>query len=820
MKLFEEYKGAFFDEMLTEKGAIREYWQPLAESLQELDIKGLAQKQEEIDWQLKENGVSYNIYSDVSDSKRKWNLDPIPFILPEDQFEVLTQGLKQRAKLLDRIFKDIYGEQQLLKKGILPAEILYLDSHFIREVYGFENAHYDLAFYAADLSRGPDGKFWVISDKTEVPSGLGYAIENRLTMQNINLSSIHNIHVHNIIGFIEGFKASFDHYTPGEKPFVVLLSPGPYNETYFEHSFLSSILECELVRGEDLLVKDSHLYLKNLSGLKKVDVVIRRVDDRFCDPLELRNDSQLGVAGLLEVLRQGNVKMINPIGVGVLENLGLNPFLNNICEYFFNEPLILPQIATWWCGQEKERKYVLKNLKELIIKSIDKRHTNNMVICEDLDEKALASLKLEIETNPYMYIAQEKINFSTIPSFSEHSITAKKNSIRLFCYKDSNEYHVMKGGLARISSDKDRLIVSNQRGAGSKDLWILSDEKEKDHNDTDLMHSYREISFASIITKRAENIYWLGRYLKRAIVTARVIRLSMKYLINHHAKDSTMRSFLNTLTHITMTYPGFLSTEDFEPIKELESLIKERTRAGTLSFTVSMLSNVHLNIRDQFSNEARKVFDKLESKWQYYAKRKSFGLRDSVDNLDELLIYLSAYKELIRESISKEEGLIFYQIGSKVEMAMLLISQVRSLLTHQYDRNIEQEVLQFILNAHESYTTYRGYYKSNLRLEFVVEFLILQKNYSKSLASLMKALNRQTQSLIEMDRMQMRFYSSSSYIQKILTLIDETKVKDLINECNGSYVYCELDNFLDEVASLLSEFSHEFTKNYFTHYYE
>jgi len=472
MKLFEEYSGAFFDEMLAEKGAIREYWQPLAESLQELDIKGLAQKQEEIDWQLKENGVSYNIYSDVSDSKRKWNLDPIPFILSEDQFEVLTQGLKQRAKLLDRIFKDIYGEQQLLKKGILPAEILYLDSHFIREVYGFENAHNDLAFYAADLSRGPDGKFWVISDKTEVPSGLGYAIENRLTMQNINLSSIHNIHVHNIIGFIEGFKASFDHYTPGEKPFVVLLSPGPYNETYFEHSFLSSILECELVRGEDLLVKDSHLYLKNLSGLKKVDVVIRRVDDRFCDPLELRNDSQLGVAGLLEVLRQGNVKMINPIGVGVLENLGLNPFLNNICEYFFNEPLILPQIATWWCGQEKERKYVLKNLKELIIKSIDKRHTNNMVICEDLDEKALDALKLEIETNPYMYIAQEKINFSTIPSFSEHSIVAMKNSIRLFSYKDHDGYHVMKGGLARISTGKDRVIVSNQRGAGSKDLWI------------------------------------------------------------------------------------------------------------------------------------------------------------------------------------------------------------------------------------------------------------------------------------------------------------------------------------------------------------
>ena len=384
MELFGEYRGAIFDEMLTEKGIIREHWQRLAENLQQLEIKGLTQKQEEIDWQLKENGVSYNIYDDDSDLKRKWNLDPIPFILPEDEFKLLTQGIQQRVKLLDRIFKDIYGEQELLKKGIVPAEILYLDSHFIREVYGFEASYYDLLFYAADLSRGPDGKFWVISDKTEVPSGLGYAIENRLTMQSINHSLIQNIHVHNIDAFIEGFKKSFTHYTPDKKPFVVLLSPGPYNETYFEHSFLSSILDCELVKGEDLLVKDTFLYLKTLSGLKKVDVIIRRVDDRFCDPLELRNDSQLGVAGLLEVLRQGHVKMINPIGVGVLENLGLNPFLNNICEYFFNEPLILPQIATWWCGQEKERKYVLKNIRHLIIKSIDKRHKNNMVICEDL----------------------------------------------------------------------------------------------------------------------------------------------------------------------------------------------------------------------------------------------------------------------------------------------------------------------------------------------------------------------------------------------------------------------------------------------------
>lgn len=820
MQLLGGYKGAIFDEMVTEGGTVREHWQGLVENLQQLPTKGFIRKQEEIDWQLKENGVSYNIYNDETDSKRQWNLDPIPFILPADEWTKLTEGLKQRVKLLDRIFKDIYGEQELLKQGIIPAEILYLDSHFIREVYGYDPTYFELNLYAADVSRGPNGKFWVIADKTEAPSGLGYAIENRLTMQSINHDLIQNIHVHNIAGFIEGCKSSLAHYTPDRVPFVVMLSPGPYNETYFEHAYLSSILDCELVHGEDLLVKDSYLYLKTLSGLKRVDIIIRRVDDRFCDPLELRNDSQLGVAGLLEVLRQGHVKMINPIGAGVLENLGLNPFLNSICEYFFDEPLLLPQIATWWCGQEKEREYVLKNLKHLIIKSIDKRTPNSMIVCEELEEKAFIALKQEIETNPYSYIAQESINFSTVPSYVDRKIVPRNNTLRLFCYKDQEEYVIMKGGLVRISSNQNRFAVSNQRGGGSKDLWVLSDKQEKMDDPIDLMQPYYESSFEMLATKRAENIYWLGRYLKRAIVTARFIRLNVKYLLNRNVPDNTMELFLKALTHLTMTYPGFLSDQAAIPLKELVSLIQETTRIGSLSFTLSMLANVHLNIRNQLSNEARNVFDKLERTWHRQMKNSSFKLFEHVENLDELLIYLSAYKELTRESISKEQGLIFYQIGSKVEMSMLLISKIRSLLTLQHNRNREQAVLQFMLNAHEGYTAYRGYYKSNLRLEPVLEFLIFQKSYAKSLAGMLGSLIRFTESLRAKDKMPYRFYSSTAYLQKLQEKMNHTEIKKLIQPSEGGYIYGDLDRFLNDMASLLNEFSHEFTKNYFSHYYE
>lgn len=355
MDIFQSYKPKSYDEMFDDNGVLKEYWGTLIQNIENITLQGLEQKQHEIDWQLEENGVTYNIYGTENNKSQRWKLDPIPYIVPEDEWDELKKGLRQRAKLLDLIFKDIYTEQKLLKDGIIPAEILYLDPHFIREVYGWAKEYYSLGFYAVDLSRGPDGKFWIVSDRTDSPSGLGYAIENRLIINTINHDLVQNINIKRIKGFIDGFKANLQNISKEKNPFVVMLSPGPYNETYFEHSYLSSFLECELVQGDDLLVKDSSLYLKNISGLKKVDIVLRRVDDRYCDPLELKNDSQLGVPGLIDVLRKGNVVMINPIGIGILENFALNPFMESICKYFLDEELLIPQIATWWCGQKKKK---------------------------------------------------------------------------------------------------------------------------------------------------------------------------------------------------------------------------------------------------------------------------------------------------------------------------------------------------------------------------------------------------------------------------------------------------------------------------------
>lgn len=824
-KCFDNYEIGLYDEMFDTDGSIKPHWQDVYDYLQNLDEEKLASKNAEIDWQLSENGVTYNIY-EGEQKKRKWQLDPIPFVMDAKEWNSLKVGLQQRAMLLNLIFKDLYGEQKLLQEGIVPAEILYNDTHFIREMKSFSEDYFNLDYYALDISRGPDGKFWVISDKTESPSGLGYAIENRLTLNSVDGDLVENVNIHKLAEFIEGLKQTLLHqHTATQDPFIIMLSPGPYNETYFEQSYLSSILGCELVQGDDLLVKDSCLYLKNLTGLKKVDVVIRRLDDVYCDPLELRNDSQLGVPGLVDVLRKQNVKMINPIGIGVLENPALNPFMNNICMYFFDQELIIPQIATWWCGQKNERDYVFEHLDDLIIKSIHKSSVKNIFVGSELNSSQKKSLKTMIEQNPYTYIAQEKIEFSTIPSFSSKEIEARKNALRLFAYKNNNEYKFMNGGLVRISSHKDAFIVSNQKGGGSKDLWVINDLKTdaKESKSYDLLCDTYDNSIMSLTTKKAENIFWLGRYLQRAIITARIIRLYLKYTMRNNRSNpmtqEAIRLFAQSITHLTMTYPGFLQ-EDTKESQEILRIIKDIHTTGSFSFTISILSNVHMNIKNLLSHECRKVYEKLQDNWDIYLESQSTEYTQHAIALDEVLIYLNAYKELIRESISKEQGLIFYEIGEKFEMAVLLLSKIRSLTTVKQQNVTEQEILQFLLHSNDSFNSFKSMYKSSMSIESVLEFLLLRNDSPKSLISIVKSLMDMLDFIYQSTLIKSHFDGSEQYIYDVYSKLKSLKLETLLQSCDDTFIYCELEKFLSGVTQMLTQFSNEFTKNYFSHYYE
>ena len=829
MSIFDSCKlESSFDEVFDAQCNVRPHWNDIINGLESAGIKQLEQKQLEIDWRLEDNGVTYNIYNDPEGNNRRWNLDPIPLVLTSDEWDEISKGLKQRAKLLNLIFKDLYTEQRLIKEGIVPAEIIFAHKSFIPEVFNFENKdYYSMRFYATDISRGPDGKFWVINDRTQSPSGLGYAIENRLTMNSVSNDLYPNVEILKMAKFIEGFKNMLKSLssTNQDNPLIALLTPGPLNETYFEHSYISSFLDLNLVQGEDLLVKNNQLWLKSLNGLKRVDTLIRRVDSQYCDPLELRNDSQLGVAGLVNVIRKDNLSMINPIGVGILENIGLNPFMKNIAKFLLDEELILPQIATWWCGQKKELNFVLENIQNLIIKKIDKTDDIEIHFANKLNEEELKELIERIKKNPHYYVGQEIIDFSTTPSYSKGKIEPRNTVIRSFSYLHENEYHVMPGGLIRVSPSKDSLVVSNQKGGTSKDLWILGKSEDFEGNSIFKNRSFIDSRLENISTKRAENLFWLGRYLTRAITTARMIRFNLKNMLNLNRYDDNNNSkktntILNlALTHLTMSYPGFLDDKNTLPLKEIISLIRDKNRIGTLSFTLSMLSNLNASVKNLLAMEAWRIYEKMQKEWNSYTKKEFLTNKDHIGELDKLLIYLMAYRELIDESIFKEQGLILYDIGCKIEISQLLISKLRSLSTLKLDKLIEYDVLDSMLNSYESYNSYRAYYKSSLDLENVLDFLIFNTKYPKSLIYI---INQLLSDLKELPKNANTPHLSSfeEPVFKVFSMITLTTTRKLLETTEDDYIYKELDQFLSILSDLLTQMSEELTKTYFSHYNE
>ena len=830
MEIFKNYSSdSSFDELFDEDKNIREYWREILADIENSGLEKLQKKQEEIDWHLEDNGVTYNTYNDLDEQiSRKWSLDPIPFVITNDEWQNIKKGLEQRAKLFNLILRDLYSEQKLIKENIIPAEVIYGHKGFATEVYNFGNKeNFNLYFYATDIARGPDGKMWVIKDKTQAPSGLGYAIENRLTMNVISKDLYPNIDINRLSSFIEEFKNLLNELTDGDISTAALLTPGPHNETYFEHSYLSSYLGINLVQGGDLLSKNGALWLKSLSGLKKINTLLRRVDDKSCDPLELDNSSQLGVAGLVESVRQDNLNMMNPIGSAILENIGINPFMEKIAQYFLKEDLILPQIATWWCGQQKELDFVLKNLQDFIIKKIDKSDEVDIYFPKKMSLHELEILRKMLQKNPNQYVAQEEVDFSTVPYYANNSITPRNAVIRTFALKKDDNYVVMNGGLVRASDTKENLLAPSKTGGTSKDLWILGKDSNNDSPINFLTSKYVETSIDEISTPKAENLFWLGRNLARSISTTRLILHVIKKITNFYRYEvvtskESQKITQNALTHMTMTYPGFLDEDNREnldrfPMIEVTSLVKDYLRAGSLAFTFSMLANTNLNLKDLLTFELWKLFERWQKEWYEFISKSNDSTLTIASELDKFLIYQMAYKELVRESVFKEQGLILYDIGYKIESSLLLISKARSMLCLKLDKSIRNDVLEGMLTSFGSFNAYRAHYKSALNLENTVNFLIFDKQFPKSLRYITEQLLKEFKSL---PKAQSCISAYEEPIAKALNLLSSKTVEDLLYISDSDGVYGKLDEMLAKISNLYLECSDKFSNTYFSHYDE
>ncbi len=819
----------FYDELLDGAGQLRTNWQPFFESFNQLGQEEMNNRHQDMLRLLKENGVTYNIYGDPAGLNRPWKLDIIPFVINKEEWQKIESGLIQRATLLDLVLKDIYGEQKLIKNGLLPMELIYNHAGFLRQCFGIHQpGKHSLISYAADIARSADGKIWIVNDRSQAPSGSGYVLENRMAMARVLPELFNGIKVRRLTTYYNALRNALTSMAPGKKenPRIVVLTPGPGNETYFEHSYLSSFLGFTLVQGNDLMVKDNFVWLKTLSGLEKVDVILRRVDDIYCDPLELKEDSQLGVPGLLQSVRSGNVSIANPLGSSILENPGLMPFLKNIAKYLLGEDLLMPTIASWWCGQPKEQLYVLENIQSLVIKKIYKDFTRSTSVDgAALDHTQVKLLKEQIKAHPYLYVGQEKINFSSTPSLVNGKIVPRNALFRSFLVSNNVSYTVMTGGLTRTTAGLGNFVISNQLGGISKDTWIISPEPGRVLNvRKELERNYSNTHNGSLPSHTAENLFWVGRYTERLLGNARFQRTVMQFVSdgNRLSLENDMpseKNLLMALTQFTSTYPGFISEDEtlFEsPWKELRSILFDEQKTGSISFNLALFKRAVHAVRDHWSTDTWRVMRGLEDEWAIAEKASKTGHHRMISALDYLITSMVAFVGLNRESISREQGWIMLDTGRKIEQSLLLTSMLLSTLLFRNDEQTDYDSMEAVLISNESLVNYRYKYREHIQLPLLLELMLLDAHNPRSLIYQMDRLKAYLANLPR----QHNDHEQPEHEKLVLeayALLQQADKNKLASFDNNTGQYENLYQFLTAMQGFLRAIPMAVSKTYFQH---
>jgi uncharacterized circularly permuted ATP-grasp superfamily protein/uncharacterized alpha-E superfamily protein len=727
------------DEAYTPESVIRPHWEYLLNSLQDLGAEVIDERQKKVRRILRDDGATYKIY-DEPDANQTWQLNPIPLLIDSEEWSATETALIERAELFNLLLQDIYGERKLVQQGVIPPELLFAHGGFLRSCDSVKlSGNHQVILHGVDLVRGPDGKMRVMADRTQAPSGAGYALENRTVMNRVFPSLFRDSHVHSLSLFFSRLRQKLHDLNPnGGIARIVVLTPGAYNETYFEHAYLANYLGFQLVQGSDLSVRNGYVWMKALDGLKRVDVILRRVDDNYCDPVELKGSSRLGVPGLLEVARQGKVAIANPLGSSVLENPALLRYLPDISRALLGRDLLMPSVRTWWCGNADDLEYVCANLKNVLIKPTYRKPGLYEVYGAELDDTKLQAWQNRLRKNPYQYVAQEFIPSAKTPTWHQGKIQPRASILRTFAVASETSYAVLPGGLTRVNLDPNKNIISNQRGSVSKDTWVIASEPEKKISlrSTD-MHIAQE-NASELPSRVVENLFWMGRYAERAESALRLLRTVFLQLNKTEIlPDDVCRTLLSAVTHVTATYPGFASpdTSLFDnPESEMIAIIVDPLRIGSVANNVIAMIKAAEQVKEQLSGDTQRVINNIGDELDELERTlKPDSLSAPEEALARLVTALLALAGLVNESMIRGSGWHFMEMGRRIERALQIISCVRSLLTQKFEE-MEQEVLvESALLCGEALINYRRRYQNGINIDNALEMILLNDNNPRSL---------------------------------------------------------------------------------------
>jgi len=723
-----------YDELLDRDGAVRPQWRRFVDHLSAGGADAVRRGVELARRLVIENGVTYNVYADPQGRDRPWLLDPLPLLLSAAEWQEIEAGVVQRTELLNALLQDLYGPQRLLANGIVPPELAFGHPNFLWAAHGLRPLRdVWLHVHAVDLARAPDGRWWALSDRTQTPSGLGYALENRQIVARVYPGLVNELAVRPLSEFPNAMRESLAGLSDDETQLAVVLTPGPFNETYFEHAYLARQLGMPLVQGPDLTVRADTVYLKTFGGLKRVHAILRRLDDDFCDPLELRADSALGVPGLLGAVRAGRVALANAIGSGVLESPAWQGFLPGIATALQGGPLRMPTVATWWCGERPALDYVLEHMERLVIKTTFPNQSFEPAFGRHLSASERAELKERLRARPYAYVAQERLLLSHAPAWragARARLTPRALSLRVYVVWTPRGYRVLPGGLARIAAEGVRDIVSSQRGGGSKDVWVLAAGQQAPPLTEPLVEplpAARHTRQADLPSQLVENLYWLGRYSERCEDKARLLRATLAVRSDRVVWPPALATCVHFGVLDEATDPGISLYDD-----ALETgLAADLGRFGwSAAQARSRLSAAHWR---SVSLMQRQFHDAGQSR------------SEPVETLDRLLVSLTALSGFALDDMTQDDGWRLLMLGRRLERVQFLADLLARKLV--LEATTLRHSLGWLLDVCSSSITYRTRYFAAPRLGPVIQLLVYDESNPRALAFQWRKILRTIQDL-------------------------------------------------------------------------
>ncbi len=771
--LLARYPASFdgYDEMFEGGGQARAHWMTLLEHLSAETPEAMRQRVESVERQVHENGVTYNIYADPKGMQRPWEIDALPFILPASEWAAIEAAVRQRATLLNRILIDIYGDQTILAEGLLPAALVHGHAGFLRPCHGIPQVdNVALHMIAVDLARSPDGRWWAVTDRTQAPSGAGYALENRSVISRAFPDLLRELKVQPITGYFDTLRDSLTHWgrqcaarsranagasAPAHDalPLIVLLTPGQFNETYYEQTYLARHLGFPLVEGNDLTVRNGFVWLKTLSGPQRVDVILRRVDDDFCDPLELRSDSALGVVGLTDAARRGNVVIANGLGSNLLESGALLGYLPALCRRLLGESLLMPSVATWWCGEPAALEEVIAELDHLIVKPSFPQLRQVPTFGRDLNPEQRAAFVAKLRAQPQNYVAQELVRVSQAPVWRSRSDTAQVPGIgasavglRVFACATPTGYVVMPGALTRVATGPDARVIAMQRGGASKDTWIqaLSLPPAPPILPRSITADNLIRGDTRLSSRVVENLFWYGRYCERCDNITRLLRTALEFLL-HSTPDARGREW--PTVQAFCAWSGLIdldpnNEDDAAPVTAalaaapsiLDDLLVEHALLDAviaidghgLVGNLQRVYRVASHLRERLSVDNWHTLNRLAQRHPGLAKRPT--LAAAITMLNGTLTSLMTLSGFALDGMTRDQGWRFMSVGRRLERLQFVSKAVEHALTMPSDGNLD-----WLLEITDSIVTYRARYMAQPEWLPVLDLLLLDESNPRSL---------------------------------------------------------------------------------------